>query len=245
VDGDSRYSEQKLTGWFDPPAVIRSGYGSEAFLPGPLVEAMWTGGVLLVNELNRLPEGVQNVLLPAIDERLVHVPRMGEVRAKESFRVVATQNPQDFVATAHLSEALLDRFELVTLGYQEEAEERAIVRGELARVRTPEAYHETLVEAAVRLARATRDHPRIRRGASVRAAIAIAEIAAALVEGGADPADALQDAAALALPTRVELERDFGADDPAGADAELLGALAREAVLGTPNPKKASGARPS
>jgi len=65
--------------------VIERGYGPEAFLPGPLVEAMTTGGLLLVNEINRLPEGVQNVLLPAIDERLVVVPRLGSIRAREGF----------------------------------------------------------------------------------------------------------------------------------------------------------------
>ena len=76
------------------------------------------GGVLFINELNRLPEGVQNVLLPAIDERMIVVPRLGEVRRKEGFLVVATQNPKEFVATSHLSEAILDRFEFVVLDYQ-------------------------------------------------------------------------------------------------------------------------------
>jgi MoxR-like ATPase len=37
VDGDNRYSEQKLAGWFDPPTVIKKGFNAEAFLPGPLV----------------------------------------------------------------------------------------------------------------------------------------------------------------------------------------------------------------
>src|SRR3954470_3830201 len=63
IDGDNRYSEQKLSGWFDPPTVIRAGFSPEAFVPGALVEAMRSGGILFINELNRLPEGVQNVLL--------------------------------------------------------------------------------------------------------------------------------------------------------------------------------------
>src|SRR4030067_380261 len=63
IDGDGRYSEQKLTGWFDPPSVIRNGYVADAFVPGPLVEAMRNGSILLINEINRLPEGVQNILL--------------------------------------------------------------------------------------------------------------------------------------------------------------------------------------
>ena len=38
VDGDERYTENKLTGWFDPPLVLKSGYGEESFFPGPLMQ---------------------------------------------------------------------------------------------------------------------------------------------------------------------------------------------------------------
>jgi MoxR-like ATPase len=193
VDGDGRYTEAKLVGQFDPPAVLAGGYRAEAFLPGPLLRAMREGAVLFVNELNRMPEGVQNVLLPAMDERRVAVPYLGEVRAAPGFCVVATQNPAEFVATASLSEALLDRFELVRLDHLGEAEERAIVRQE-ARCAPTDA----VIDAAVALTRATRTDPRVRRGASVRAAIAIADLAARL---GGD----VGRAAALALPTRIEL----------------------------------------
>lgn len=193
VDGDGRYTEAKLTGHFDPPGVLERGYQPDLFIPGPLVDAMRSGAILFINELNRMPEGVQNVLLPALDEGLVHVPHLGEVRAEPGFSVVATQNPAEFVATGHLSEALLDRFELVELGYQPEGEERAIVVQEARG--NPPAH---LVAEAVNLVRATREDPRVRRGASVRAAIAIADLAQAL--GGNVPA-----AARLALPTRIEL----------------------------------------
>ena len=64
VDGDERYTEQKLTGWFDPPLVIKNGYSKDAFIPGPLALAMESGGVLFINELNRMPEGVQTSFYP-------------------------------------------------------------------------------------------------------------------------------------------------------------------------------------
>lgn len=193
VDGDGHYTEAKLVGHFDPPAVLERGYSADAFIPGPLVEAMRAGAVLFVNELNRMPEGVQNVLLPALDEGLLHVPHLGAVRAAPGFAVVATQNPAEFVATGHLSEALLDRFELVRLHYQDAQEEQAIVHQEARCAPGPE-----IVAAAVQLARATRDDVRIRRGASVRAAVAIADLAVNL-DGDVGLA------ARLALPTRIEL----------------------------------------
>lgn len=193
IDGDGRYTEAKLVGQFDPPAVLAAGYRAEHFLAGPLVSAMRDGAVLFINELNRMPEGVQNVLLPALDEGRIQVPNLGEVVASPGFLLIATQNPAEFVATGALSEALLDRFELVKLDYQSEREECEIVR--LACQCNPSP---ALIAESVALARATRTDPRIRRGASVRAAIAIADIATQL--GG----DVVR-AAMLALPTRIEL----------------------------------------
>ena len=84
---------------------------------------MREGAVLFINELNRMPESVQNVLLPALDERLVSVPHVGVVDAVDGFQVVATQNPVEYVATGHLSEALRDRFEHLALEYQDAEEE--------------------------------------------------------------------------------------------------------------------------
>ncbi len=207
VDGDGRYSEARLAGHFDPPGVLARGYLPELFIPGPLVQAMREGSVLFVNELNRMPEGVQNVLLPAMDEGLLHIPHLGAVQASPGFAVVATQNPREFVATGHLSEALLDRFELVVLGWQQAEEEAAIVHQEATQGPSAE-----LVARAVDLVRATRSDPRIRRGASVRAAVAIADLAAVM---GGD----LDQAARLALPTRIELhERDENRVDSVVAD---------------------------
>jgi MoxR-like ATPase len=202
VDGDERYTENKLAGWFDPPLVMKSGYGEESFFPGPLVRAMREGAVLFLNELNRMPESVQNVLLPALDEHLLILPRIGEVRAREGFQVIATQNPVEYVATGHLSEALRDRFEHVPLDYQNEEEEMAIVRRETS------SGDGELVRTAVALVRETRRHPKLRKGASVRAAIALTAIAGRL-DGGRD---ALLEAALAALTTRVELKDEEEAD---------------------------------
>jgi len=224
VDGDGRYSEQKLSGWFDPPLVLRKGYSLASFVSGPLVEAMKSGGVLFINELNRLPEGVQNVLLPAIDERKIMVPKLGVVHAHPDFTVIATQNPKEFVATSHLSEAILDRFELVVLDYQSESEEQAIVARTVSKT--------DLVKAAVRLVRFTRSHERIKRGASVRAAQAVAELSQALAET-LTPREAFFRAALLALPTRIELERDVDSEaSPPEELKKLVQELAQEAWSG-------------
>lgn len=200
VDGDESYSEQKLVGWFDPPIVLAKGYSQSSFIPGPLTQAMLESGILFINELNRMPESVQNVLLPGLDERLLFVPKYGEIAARDGFTVIATQNPREFVATSHLSEALRDRFELILLEYQSYDEEVEIVR-----LNVPETLHahDDLIRTAVTVVRATRETPQIRRGASVRAAISMVELAAQF-----QGSDAIRRAARIALPTRVDLADD-------------------------------------
>lgn len=198
VDGDSRFTEQKLTGWFDPSLVLKQGYSNKTFVPGPLVEAMKQGSILFINELNRMPEAVQNVLLPAIDEGLVHIPQLGEIRSKPGFLVIATQNPREFVATSHLSEALMDRMEWVVLHYQGFEEELEIVG------RATGFKKEPYLTWAVAMVRLTREHPKIKRGASVRAAIAILKILEAKSrEKQLDETD-FWNAVKLAIPTRIE-----------------------------------------
>jgi len=200
VDGDERYTEQKLTGWFDPPVVLAKGYTHEAFIAGPLTQAMVESGILFINELNRMPESVQNVLLPSLDERYLCIPKYGEIRAGDSFTVIATQNPREFVATSHLSEALRDRFELIVLDYQPFDEEVEIVRANIPE--NARQYYQ-LIQEAVAVVRATRESPRVRRGASVRAAISIVELT-----GQFNGPQALRMAARIALPTRIELADD-------------------------------------
>ncbi len=240
IDGDSRYSEQKLAGWFDPPLTLQKGFTAEAFMPGPLIQAMQQGGALFINELNRLPEGVQNILLPAIDEKFVSVPRLGDIRAKTGFVVVATQNPKEFVATTHLSEAILDRFEWIRVGYQSEDEEQQILRKQALELQSvSKSDAEKIVVASTRLVRATRDHDRIRRGASIRGALSLADLCAAFVHQGLDLSVAFLKAAMMALPTRIELERDVESEsDPHDQMELLLRDLAREALNGAVGSKK-------
>src|SRR3989344_4196595 len=207
VDGDTRYTEQKLSGWFDPPTVLKKGYKKEAYFDGPLTEAMRGGAILFVNELNRMPEGVQNILLPALDEYRIEIPRVGDLKAKPGFAVVATTNPREFVATTHISEALLDRFELILLDYQAREEERDILRAASAYSRKGAQKNDDLVEWAVDVVRGSRKSPLIKRGASIRAGISIYDIA----QGMGGSWENFQQACQLALPTRIELS-DEGLD---------------------------------
>ncbi|MEM4311514.1 MAG: AAA family ATPase [Nitrososphaerales archaeon] len=201
VDGDERYTEQKLTGWFDPPLALKKGYVRETFIPGPLTEAMNKGGILFINELNRMPEGVQNVLLPAMDEGQIEIPYIGTIKAEAGFLIIATQNPLEFVGTGNISEALKDRFEHIPLSFQNEREELEIVK-----LRS-NIKNEEILKIAVKIVRATRVHPAIKRGASIRAALSIASLMNIL---NSNSKENVRDIAYMALPTRIQIREESG-----------------------------------
>ncbi len=195
VDGDERFTEHKLVGYFDPPMVMKEGYTWNSFIEGPLIRAMKAGGVLLINEINRLMETTQNVLLTAMDEHQIIVPKLGTVTANDGFMVIATQNPSEYVGTTALSEALRDRFVWIWLDYQSEEEEMKIAS---IWSENPDPRQ---IATSVKIARKTRDHPDIRRGSSVRGAIDIASIMASFPP---TPENWVL-ASVMALATKIEL----------------------------------------
>ena len=197
VDGDDRYSASRLVGHFDPPMVIEKGYNWDSFVTGPLVSAMQKGSILFLNELNRMPEGTQNVLLAAMDEGVVTIPKLGVVQANEGFFIISSMNPQEFVATTPLSEALRDRFAWIRLEYQTEEEERKIVS-----IRSG-VSDEQIIDVVVRITRRTRDWTELRRGSSIRGAIDYASILQYLDK---TKPESWIDGGIMSLATKVEVE---------------------------------------
>ena len=208
VQGNAELTPARLAGQFDPARVLSEGYNPDAFVPGPLVEAMQDGALLYVEELNRVPEETVNLLIGVMSEGELHLPRVGRIAAAEQFRLVAAMNPYDTVGTSRLSSAVYDRICRVAMGYQDDSNERRIV--ELRALALPsgsEAAERTMARA-VAVTRATRTHRDVRMGASVRGAMDLCDVAARLcgLRGLAldDPGVGL-DAALMALTGRIRL----------------------------------------
>ncbi len=196
VDGDDRFTETKLVGFFDPPLVMKEGYNWNSYIAGPLVRAMKKGGILFINELNRMPEGTLNVLLPAMDEKQLILPKLGRVEADSNFLIIATENPAEYIGTTALPEALKDRFIWLKLDYQSREDEINIVRSHI------KSDNEDIISKAVDIAQRTREHPDIRRGASVRGAI---DIASLILSQNDLTQNLWQDISIMALNTKIEL----------------------------------------
>jgi MoxR-like ATPase len=205
VEGNAELTPAKLVGHHNPARVLREDYSPDNFVPGPLVAAMQRGGFLYIEELNRAPDDTLNALLTAMAEREIEIPRVGRIRAEPSFRIVASMNPFDNVGTTRISASFYDRLCRLAIGYQSPEEDEQIVA-----LRTG-SEDGRLVADAVALTRATRDHPDVRQGSSVRGAIdmvAVADSLAAIRAGtdGVAYADLLLDAAIVALSARITLD---------------------------------------
>ncbi len=166
--------------------------------------------LLLADEINRTPPKTQAALLEAMQERAVTIDG-GTEKLSDHFTVVATQNPIEQQGVYPLPEAQLDRFLFkLAIDYPDEEGERAIVAQYGTRTGSPRpedsgvaqvADHAAVAAASdavlgVRLAdeviayvvsliRSTRGHPDLAKGASPRAASALAAAAraAAALEG--------------------------------------------------------------
>jgi MoxR-like ATPase len=180
VTGDEQLTAHALVGTFDPPMVLKDGYRPGHFVPGPLVQAMRAGGIVYLEEVNRAPSGALNVLITALSERYLEVPRLGRVDARPGFTVVAAANPLDDVGTARLSRGLADRFLILELDYQPREEELEIVARRCGSERA--GFH----PFAVDIARESRRHPDLRHGASVRGAIDFVDLLDAYDPDGLD-----------------------------------------------------------
>jgi MoxR-like ATPase len=242
VEGNAELTPARLVGHHDPALVLEAGYRPDAFVDGPLLTALREGRLLYIEELNRVPEETLNVLVGALAEGEIHVPRVGRVPAAPGFRLIAAMNPFDAVGTARVSQAISDRMCRIAIGYQDEAGEREIVTAVTG-------YAGPLVAPAVALARSTRTHPRVRMGASVRGAIDLVRLGTQLaaLRGEGEPAlgDAtFADAAVAALSGRLRLEEDAEAT-PEAIVLELIAGLTADTVPPAPKAPAPPAAGPA
>jgi MoxR-like ATPase len=216
VEGNAELTPGRLLGHHDPARVLADGYSEETFVPGPLVEAMISGGFLYFEEFNRAPEDTLNTLLTAIADRQVTVPRAGTFHAAPTFRLIGSMNPFDNVGTTRLSVSIRDRLCRLVISYQDAEAERRIVAlrcdadpgSELAA---------RLVADAVSLTRRTREHDAVVQGSSVRGAIDVTFLARRLLDGrGVDDPDSeayrstVYEAMLIGLSGRLALDQALG-----------------------------------
>ncbi len=189
-----------LIGYFDPPLVIAKGYIEESYVYGPLASAMMNGGCLFINEINRMPESTQNVLLTALDEKILEIPKLKTINANDKFFVIATLNPSAHVGVTVLGEALKDRFIWIKLDYQTPEEEIDIIKQEV----NFDSQDEKIPKIAQEIIQITRNNTSIRRGSSIRGAIDLSALMTRYEN--TNSTKNWVEAAIMALYNKIELE---------------------------------------
>lgn len=174
VSGSVGATYGQLVGHHDPSLVVKRGYQVDTFDRGPLLRAMAQGRPLHLDEANRLSPEIVSALVGAMSEGSVTIPRFGTVAAVPGFTVIASVNSDDLVGTQPLPQAFLDRVVRVGVTYQPRGDEAAIVESACP------AADPWIRARAVDVTRASRHHPELSRGASVRGAIDLAAISMCL-----------------------------------------------------------------
>ena len=185
VEGDRRFvriqgspdlTAEDLLGDIDPTKAFKFGpHDFRAFTPGKLLKG--NRGIVFFDELNRVPEKLQNALLQVLEERIATIGPY-DVNYASNFIMLATMNPREHAGVEELSDVLLDRFDIVRMGYPETPErERQILLKYGAKTEGIDIPGE-VIDAIVKLVRATREEPwdqELDQGASARAGLSLYE----------------------------------------------------------------------
>ena len=119
VQGSPDLTAEDLIGDIDPIKALEYGPLSvEAFTPGKIFKA--DRGILFFDEVNRCTEKLQNALLQVLEEKKVTIGSY-DVDFDVEFLFIGTMNPEDS-STERLSDVFLDRFDLIEMGYPENAD---------------------------------------------------------------------------------------------------------------------------
>lgn len=213
------------------------------FKPGPLF-----ANIVLADEINRTTPKTQSALLEAMNDRRISVDRSTYV-LPEPFMVIATQNPIEYRGTFPLPESQLDRFAMhLKLGYPAREDEKnallhrmdleAIERlwhvieaaevirmqDEVEQVRIDDSVLNYLMDIVI----ATRNHDRIRLGASTRGAQFMLKVSRAYAytfgRSYVSPGD-VKDVAPFVLGHRIILKRQSFLSDAVDVVEEIVAKL--------------------
>ncbi|WP_456486886.1 AAA family ATPase [Candidatus Alkanophaga liquidiphilum] len=235
IQGSPDLTAEDLLGDIDPTKAFK--YGPQdyrAFTPGKLLKG--NRGIVFFDELNRVPEKLQNALLQVLEEGIATIGPY-DVDYPSNFIMIATMNPRERAGVEELSDVLLDRFDVTKMGYPEtEEEDKEIILRNAKQLESVEVPGKVL-DAIVKLVRATREPPwseELEQGASARAAISLYEKvqAAALLDGR--NVATLDDVREMAFSSVVgRIKPAAGSkyyDDPEGLLREIVDSMLSELV---------------
>jgi MoxR-like ATPase len=209
--------------------------------------------VVLADEINRASPKTQSALLECMEEGQVTVD-VTTHHLPEPFFVIATQNPSESEGVYPLPDSQLDRFAMrLSIGYPHEDDELKMMReqrvvhpiealqsvSEVNQILAMQAatrrvgIRDTLYQYVLRLANASRQHPRLALGLSPRGALTLARCAQAHAALRGRSYVIPDDVKAVALPVMVHrliplADARLGGSGTQGIVEEILQSVAVE-----------------
>jgi len=171
TDGNDSLNTSRLLGWFDPVSTLKKGYCEESFIPGPFIKALKTGGIFFFQEVNRAPSEAVNVVLTALDEKIVVVPKLGEIKAHPDFFAIFSVSEGDEIGTHLLPRAFFDRCISLTLTLPPSNETLDLI----FQHRYP-SMDTLLIAKVVKLLDQSWQHPQVEIGASINAGLQLLQL---------------------------------------------------------------------
>ena len=171
TDGNDSLNTSRLLGWFDPVTTLKKGYCEESFIPGPFLKALKTGGIFFFQEVNRAPSETVNVVLTALDEKIVVVPKLGEIKAHPDFFAIFSVSEGDAIGTHLLPRAFFDRCISLSLSLPPSNKTLELI----FRHHYP-SLDSFLINKVVTLLNQSWQHPQVETGASINAGMQLLQL---------------------------------------------------------------------
>jgi gas vesicle protein GvpN len=131
VGNQTGYTRKKVFDNFIHSVVKVEDELRQNWVDSRLTLACREGFTLVYDEFNRSRPEVNNVLLSALEEKILVLPPNGTrneyVRVSPNFRVIFTSNPTEYCGVHDTQDALLDRLITVNMGEPDELSQQEIV----------------------------------------------------------------------------------------------------------------------
>lgn len=125
------YNRKKVVDNFIHTVVKLEDEFRQSWVDARLTTACREGFTLVYDEFNRSRPEVNNVLLSALEERLLVLPSVAQqqeyIRAHPEFRVIFTSNPEEYCGVHDTQNALMDRLITIDLPEPDELTQQEIL----------------------------------------------------------------------------------------------------------------------
>jgi gas vesicle protein GvpN len=131
IGGQTGYTRKKVVDNFIHSVVKVEDELRQTWVDSRLTLACREGFTLVYDEFNRSRPEVNNVLLSALEEKLLVLPpsnnRSEYLRVNPNFRAIFTSNPEEYVGVHQTQDALMDRLITINIPEPDELSQQEIV----------------------------------------------------------------------------------------------------------------------